>query len=129
MKYAALYPCAIAILLSTTVPVRGDTLGEALINAYRTNPSLTGARAGLRVTDEGVSIAKAAARPTLSATADYQEFIVRTANSFSAPLRAANAAANVSLPLYQGGRVKNGIRAADARVDSCLLYTSPSPRD
>lgn len=118
MKYAALYPCAIAILLSTTVPVRGDTPGEALINAYRTNPSLTGARAGLRVTDEGVSIAKAAARPTLSATADYQEFIVRTANSFSAPLRAANAAANVSLPLYQGGRVKNGIRAADARVDS-----------
>lgn len=118
MKHATLSNAAVALALSTTAPVHADTLREALTNAYRTNPSLTGARAGLRATDEGVPIAKAAGRPTLSATADYQEFIVRTANSFSAPLRAANAAASVSLPLYQGGRVKNGIRAADARVDS-----------
>lgn len=95
-----------------------ETLREALMAAYQSNPSLTAARAALRATDEGVPIAKAGARPTLSATADYQEFVVRSANSFSAPLRAANASANVSLPLYQGGRVRNGIRAADARVDS-----------
>lgn len=63
-------------------------------------------------------IAKAAARPTLSATADYQEFVLRSANSFSAPLRAANANTNLSFPLYQGGGVKNSIRAADARVES-----------
>jgi outer membrane protein len=72
----------------------------------------------LRAIDEGVPIAKAAARPALSATADYQEFVVRAANSFSAPLRAASGTANLSVPLYQGGRVKNAIRAADARVDS-----------
>src|SRR3546814_19921646 len=83
-----------------------------------TNPSLTAARAGLRATDEGVPIAKAAGRPTLSATADYQEFVVRSANSFSAPLRSANANANLTFPLYQGGRVKNSIRAADARVEA-----------
>src|SRR3546814_3904733 len=88
----------------------GQTLRQALIHAYRTNPSLTAARAGLRATDEGVPIAKAAARPSLSATADYQEFVVRSANSFSAPLRAASANANLSFPLYQGGRVKNAIR-------------------
>src|SRR3546814_2885579 len=69
-------------------------------------------------TDEGVPIAKAAGRPTLSATADYQEFVVRSANSFSAPLRSANANANLTFPLYQGGRVKNSIRAADARVEA-----------
>src|SRR3546814_546909 len=97
---------------------QGQTLRQALIHAYRTNPSLTAARAGLRATDEGVPIAKAAARPSLSATADYQEFVVRSANSFSAPLRAASANANLSFPLYQGGRVKNAIRAADARVES-----------
>src|SRR3546814_3601007 len=44
--------------------------------------------------------------------------LLRSANSFSAPLRAANANANLSFPLYQGGRVKNSIRAADARVES-----------
>lgn len=99
-------------------PAQAETLRQALIYAYRTNPSLTAARAGLRATDEGVPIAKAAARPTLSATADYQEFVVRSANSFAAPLRAAGANANLSFPLYQGGRVKNSIRAADARVES-----------
>lgn len=104
--------------LTMASAAHGETLRQALIHAYRTNPSLTAARAGLRATDEGVPIAKAAARPTLSATADYQEFVVRSANSFSAPLRAANANANLSFPLYQGGRVKNAIRAADARVES-----------
>lgn len=99
-------------------PGGAETLREALIAAYRTNPSLTGARAGLRATDEGVTIAMAAARPTLSATADYQEFLVRSANSFSAPLRAASGSANLSFPLYQGGRVRNAIRAADARVEA-----------
>src|SRR3546814_10206659 len=97
---------------------QGQTLRQALIHAYRTNPSLTAARTGLRATDEGVPIAKAAARPSLSATADYQEFVVRSANSFSAPLRAASANATLSFPPYQGGRVKNAIRAADARVES-----------
>ncbi len=86
--------------LAMASAAHGETLRQALIHAYRTNPSLTGARAGLRATDEGVPIAKAAARPTLSATADYQEFVVRSANSFSAPLRAANANANLSFPLY-----------------------------
>jgi outer membrane protein len=101
------------LLCATTV--RADTLREALIAAYRTNPSLTGARAGLRAIDEGVPIAKAAARPILSATADYQEVVVRSSNSFSAPLRATSANARLSLPLYQGGQVKNSIRAAEAR--------------
>src|SRR3546814_1204476 len=107
-------------LLCVAIPgvSQGQTLRQALIHAYRTNPSLTASRAGLRATDEGVPIAKAAARPSLSATADYQEFVVRSANSFSAPLRAASANANLSFPLYQGGRVKNAIRAADARVES-----------
>ena len=51
-----------------TAPSNAETLREALVAAYRTNPSLTGARAGLRATDEGVPIAKAAARPTLICT-------------------------------------------------------------
>lgn len=109
---------ASCFLLGLPVQARSDTLRDALRFAYRTNPGLTAARAGLRAIDEAVPIAKAAARPTLSATADYQEFVVRAANSFSAPLRAAAGSANLSVPIYQGGRVKNAIRAADARVES-----------
>ncbi len=95
---------------------RADTLQEAMALAYQTNPSLTGARSSLRATDEGVPIALAGGRPSISATADYQEFLVRSANSFAAPLRAANAGANISLPIYQGGRVRNSVKAAYARV-------------
>lgn len=97
---------------------KAETLRQALEKAYRTNPSLTAARAGQRATDEGVPIAKAAARPALSATADYQEFVVRSANSFVSPFRAANAGVNLSMPVFQGGAVRNSIRAADARVDA-----------
>lgn len=107
------------LLLATSLlatEAQAETLRQALERAYRTNPNLTGARAGLRATDEGVPLAKAAARPTASATADYQEFVVRSANSFVSPFRAASAGANVSLPLYQGGGVRSAIRAADARV-------------
>lgn len=117
-----LRPCAcltlIAICCLTLSPfiVHAETLRQALERAYRTNPALTGARAGLRATDENVPIAKAAGRPALSATAEYQEFVVRSANSFVSPLRAANASATLSLPVYQGGAVRNGVRAADARV-------------
>src|SRR3546814_8168172 len=54
-------------------------------------------------------------RPTLTDTLFPYTTLFR---SFSAPLRAANANANLSFPLYQGGRVKNSIRAAYARVES-----------
>src|SRR3546814_14576621 len=86
---------------------QGQTLRQALIHAYRTNPSLTAARAGLRATDEGVPIAKAAARPSPSATADYQEFVVRSENIFSAPLRAASATAKLPFHPTTAGRGKN----------------------
>lgn len=99
-------------------PANADTLRQALERAYRTNPTLTGARAGLRATDEGVALARAGGRPTVGATADYQEFVLRSANSFISPERAVSGGLNVNVPLYQGGRVRNAIGAADARVEA-----------
>lgn len=93
-----------------------QTLREALAQAYRTNPDLTGARAGLRAIDEGVPLALSAGRPSASATLDFQEYVVRSSNSFASPLRAANAGVNLNVPLYRGGSVKYSVRAADARV-------------
>lgn len=115
MRIALRASIVMSVLIAPAIS-QAETLQEALALAYQINPSLTGARAALRATDEGVPIALAAGRPTISATADYQEFLVRSANSFAAPLRAANAGANVNLPIFQGGRVKNSVRAADARV-------------
>jgi len=99
-------------------PASAETLREALIKAYGTNPTLTGARAGQRATDENVPLARAQGRPTLNAQADYTENVVIPANSFNAPSRSISGQAQLVVPLYRGGGVKNAIRAADTRVEA-----------
>ena len=105
-------------LIYIAAPASAETLREALAKAYATNPILTGQRATLRATDENVPIARAAGLPSLSATGDYTEFVVTAANSFTALPRQAVARANVSVPLYQGGQVRNSVAAAKTRVEA-----------
>jgi outer membrane protein len=45
-----------------------DTLREALVSAYQTNPTLTAQRQSLEATDAQVAIAKAAGRPQSAQT-------------------------------------------------------------
>ena len=68
-----LFLCSAAALAAT--PLKAETLRDALTQAYNTNPTLTGARAGQRATDEGVPIAKAQGRPDASGTASYTELM------------------------------------------------------
>ena len=51
------------------LPAAADTIYEAMAKAYENNPDLNAARAGLRATDEGVTIAKAGWRPQINAFA------------------------------------------------------------
>lgn len=108
------------LLVSTSLasPVSAGTLQEALVKAYRANPTLTAARAGQRATDENVPIQKAAGRPNIGASAQFQELIVRPSNSFLAPHRSASATGNIDVPIYQGGAVRNGVKAAKVRVEA-----------
>ncbi len=93
-----------------------ETLREALAKAYQTNPTLTGARAGLRAVDENVPIAKSRGLPSLDVSGQFTENLLISATNFFSPTRNISARANLSIPIYQGGAVKNAIRAADARV-------------
>ncbi|HEY9553103.1 TolC family outer membrane protein [Allosphingosinicella sp.] len=97
------------------VPDQADTetLREALVQTYRTNPTLTGQRAQVRTLDEDVAIAKAQGRPQISATAGVNQDLTRTGGGNG---RNFSAGVDVSLPLFQGGRVRNSVRAADVRV-------------
>lgn len=115
--------CATAtVLMLLSLPIAGpasaETLQGALAKAYRANPTLTGARAGQRATDEGVAIQKAAGRPLLDGTVSYQESILKPTISFTSPQRTLNAQTQLSVPVYQGGSVRNGIRAAKTRVEA-----------
>ncbi|MDE0878280.1 MAG: TolC family outer membrane protein [Sphingomonas bacterium] len=95
-----------------------DTLQEALLKAYQTNPTITAQRAAQRATDENVPIARSQALPGINANGGVTDNVVQANNNFLNPSRFGNAAVNVSLPVYSGGAVKNGIRAAETRVEA-----------
>ncbi|MBV7258592.1 TolC family outer membrane protein [Erythrobacter crassostreae] len=97
-------------------PAQADTLREALVEAYNTNPTLEAARADQRATDEGVPIARAPGLPSSNVTATHIEFVRRSANSFTAPERNLGINGQILVPIYSGGAVKNNLRAAKERV-------------
>lgn len=99
-------------------PALADDLRGALTMAYNSNPTLEAARAQQRAVDAGVPIAKSAALPSLNGVASFTEFLKKSANSFTSPDRAFDAQANLGLPLYAGGAIKNSINAAKTRVEA-----------
>jgi outer membrane protein len=114
--YRSVLLAAAASLLTT--PATAETLREALAKAYKTNPTLTGARAGQRAVDENVPIAKSRGRPTADLSSQFTENLIISSTNFFSPTRNFGVRGNLAVPLYQGGGVKNAIRAADARVDA-----------
>jgi outer membrane protein len=109
---------ASAGLVALAVPARADTLREALVGAYTTNPTLEAARANQRATDEGVPIQRAQGLPSAAVTATHIEFIQQSANSFTAPERNLGVNAQLLVPVYSGGAVRNAIAAAKERVEA-----------
>lgn len=109
---------AALVALAAAQPAQSDTLEEALIAAYQTNPSLQGARASQRALDESVPIEKSFGRPSANGTVTHIEFLRRSPNSFTAPERTLSAQVDLGLPIYSGGGVKNSVRAARERVEA-----------
>ncbi len=114
----ALFAGAAATALGLSAPAAADTLRDALNGAYRTNPTLQGARAQQRATDETVPIEKADGRPNASGTVQYIEFVKQSSTSFTAPRRSLGASVDLGVPIYSGGAVKNAVKAAETRVEA-----------
>ena len=107
---------AVSLIVPAAAPA--ETLREALEAAYSSNPTLTGARSGQRAVDENVPIARADGLPNAGVNVTYNEQLVQPANAFFAPNRSAGAQAQIEVPLYRGGVVRNTVRAAETRVES-----------
>jgi outer membrane protein len=101
--------------LIAAMPARADTLREALVQTYKVNPTITAQRSQLRSVDEGVGIARAQGRPQLSATGGFNQDLTRTGGGNG---KNFSAGVDLSLPLFQGGRVRNAVGAAKARVEA-----------
>src|SRR5579872_4432305 len=107
----------VAALMAGTASA--DTLREALVSAYQTNPTLTAQRQTLEATDATVAIARAAGRPTVGATVGLNRTLTQSGlliNGGKGPT--ASAGVDLSLPLFTGGSVKNSVRAAKTRVEA-----------
>ena len=97
---------------------QAETLQDALAKAYENNPTLTAARAGQRANDENVPIQKSQGLPQVGAQIDFQENLVLPGNAFFSPKRSVNVGGQVSVPIYQGGAVRNAVKAAKFRVEA-----------
>ena len=107
----------IAALL--TGPAAADTLREALVAAYRANPTLTAQRETLRGTDATVAIARAAGRPQVSATIGLNRDLTRSGVlDVGGKGPSISGGVDLSYPLFNGGSVRNSVRAAETRVEA-----------
>lgn len=104
------------------VPASADTLREALVSTYLTNPTLMAEREVLRATDANVAIARAAGRPQVTGVVGVNRNLTRSGviaqtqgddNNVS-----LSGGVDISLPLFSGGRIKNSVRAATTRVEA-----------
>jgi outer membrane protein len=96
-----------------------DTLRDALVSAYKTNPTLTAQRQTLEASDAEVAIAKAAGRPQVSATVGVNRYVTQTGiyrGTGKGPV--LNGGVQLSVPLFNGGSVRNNVKAAEARVEA-----------
>ncbi len=106
-----------AAALALAAPLSAETLRDALVKAYATNPTLAAQRANVRAIDENVPIARSQALPALNATSNYTENVIASSTTFVSPPRQATAGVTLSLPIYAGGAIRNSVRAAQTRVD------------
>ena len=97
-------------------PAAAETLQGALAKAYQTNPTLNAARANQMATDENVPIQRAAGLPAATVNSTFNENVLIPGGQFIIIPRSMQTQGQLTVPIYQGGLVKNGIKAADARV-------------
>ena len=95
-----------------------DTLKDALLGAYQTNPILQAARANQRAVDENVPINRSYGLPSASGNATYSEVLREAVPDLtdSSADRSLAAGLTLSVPVYAGGAVRNSVSAAKVRV-------------
>lgn len=106
---------AVAVLFGSA-PVGAMTLLEALSQAYVTNPTLNSARANQMASDEDLPIQRAAGLPTAQVTSQFSENVLLPDGQFVVIPRTLNSQAQINVPLYQGGAIKNRVKAAGSRI-------------
>jgi outer membrane protein len=88
-----------------------ETISGALAKAYRFNSSLNSSRAGVRITDEGVAIAKSGWRPTIMGTSS-----INYATQAGTRLTTGGFGVSINQTLFDGFQTLNNVKAAESKV-------------
>src|SRR5581483_7631656 len=114
--------CAIFGLLATATPASAETLQDALVKSYQTNPQLNAERARQRGTDENVPQALSGYRPQLVASLSAGLQAVRNVlpdNTIqSASMKPWTIGLTVTQILFNGYKTANNVRVAEFQVKS-----------
>jgi TolC family type I secretion outer membrane protein len=130
---------ALGLGLMGGTPGRAQTIDEALVAAYLTNPDLQAQRAALRATDELVPQALSDWRPTVAVDSRAAAVDIDSADG-GGSLNTKEASLRLDQPIYSGGetvanteRAENLVRAERARLiafeqnallDAATVYTN-----
>ncbi len=109
-----------ALSLTPTV-VFAETISGALAKAYQLNSQLNSARASVRVTDEGVAIAKSGYRPTVTASASFDYSHTNAPlglglGNTATDLVVGSFGVEIRQTIFDGFQTRNNVRAAEAQV-------------
>ncbi len=118
MKRHLIIGAMAATLLGGTASA--DTLREALNSTYHYNPTLNAQRETLKSNDASVAIAKAAGRPTVIGSVGISRDVTRSGRFDSNLGKGPNLTTGVDIayPLFQGGTVRNNIKASKKRDEA-----------
>lgn len=113
---------AIIVLIASSASTQAETLNEALVKAYQSNPQLNADRARQRATDENVPQALSGYRPQIAATLGVGLQAVRNLlpdNTVQgATLKPWTIGVTVTQTLFNGFRTANSVRVAEFQVKS-----------
>lgn len=109
---ASIFRYATVLLFSATISnAEATTLDEMLGAAYRHDAQIISAKAQSDYSDAAVAISKADGLPSIDSSVSYTEMLAG-GDRGSSGLQVQTA---VNVPIYQGGTVRNYVKAAEAR--------------
>lgn len=115
IRRAALLAAVSSILLFQPLAASAETIFGAMAKAYKNNPDLNAARAGLRATDEGVPIAKSGYRPQVAATATGTLTRLDNINGTN-DFKSSSVGITITQTIFDGFQTLNNVRAAESNV-------------
>lgn len=116
-KRIRLSGAAALVVAASSMPASAESLRDAMAAAYSNNPTLAAARAGQQVTSEQLVQQLNRIKPTLGGQVTLDQETTGPGN-FDDFSRLVTVGARLSQPVYRGGQIQAGIKAADNRVVS-----------